>query len=141
MKYYFVIIIALLFNSCAFVPSIHNTSYIIDSKTNNFSINTKEGKWLLCEANISPQIYKEVISEIKNVLTPKLSDRLFFHYDNGVLIPNPLSFEVNEDILIDIKNANDFDYLIVLDVNINQNNFSDYSLIPVTDRSAQKKSN
>ncbi|GGE99958.1 hypothetical protein SAMN05443634_102210 [Chishuiella changwenlii] len=131
--------ILLLFTSCALVPSIYNTSYLVDSSTSNLKINTKKGKWLLCEANISPSIHKQVVSETKNLLTSKLDERLLFHTESNIIIPNPLSFDVNEEILTDIKNGNDFDYLIVLDVDIKKNDFSNYSLIPATDRNAQKK--
>lgn len=65
---------------------------------------------------------------------------VFLFLESSALIPYKLSFDLDENILNDIKNGNDFDYLILLDISINKNDFADYSLIPSSDNSAQKQS-
>ncbi|MGV0922641.1 hypothetical protein [Empedobacter tilapiae] len=135
---YFIFIF--IFNSCALVPSISVPSYIIDSSTNNLKVNTYKGKWLFCKVTITPSIYNEVMTSTKNTLNSKFGERISYFSDSPILIPEKLTFDLDESILTDIKNGNDFDYLILLDVNINKNEFADYSLIPSSDNSSQKQS-
>lgn len=139
-KFINLLLLLTIFNSCALVPSISVPSYIIDSNTNNLKLNTKDGKWLLCEVAIPSNIYTEVINDSKSILSPKFGNRISFFLESSALIPYKLSFDLDENILNDIKNGNDFDYLILLDISINKNDFADYSLIPSSDNSAQKQS-
>lgn len=81
---------------------------------------------------------QEVINDSKSILSPKFGNRISL--ESSALIPYKLSFDLDENILNDIKNGNDFDYLILLDISINKNDFADYSLIPSSDNSAQKQS-
>ena len=101
-KFINLLLLLTIFNSCALVPSISVPSYIIDSNTNNLKLNTKDGKWLLCEVAIPSNIYTEVINDSKSILSPKFGNLISFFLGSSALIPYKLSFDLDENILNDI---------------------------------------
>ena len=139
MKLIPTLFILIVLNSCALVPSISFPSYVVESKTNNLKLNTSEGNWLFLETSIPFELQSNIKNKTNDLLKNHLGNRLLNKQNTTILVPGKLSLNPDKSILEDIKNGNDIDYLILLEVGIRRNDFSDYSLIPSSDNSTSKQ--
>ena len=139
MKSIFLLPAFLFFSSCSLVPSISFPNYLVNSKTNNLKVDTSKGNWLFLETKIPFELQIKAHEQTNLLLKSKLGDRLIDQKKTPILIPQKLFLEIDENVLDDLKNTTNIDFLVLLEVDIKRNDFADYSMIPSSDNGTQKQ--
>ena len=139
MKSIFLLPAFLFFSSCSLVPSISFPNYLVNSKTNNLKVDTSKGNWLFLETKIPFELQIKAYEQTNLLLKSKLGDRLIDQKKTPILIPQKLFLEIDENVLDDLKNTTNIDFLVLLEVDIKRNDFADYSMIPSSDNGTQKQ--
>lgn len=119
--------VLILLSSCYLLPTFSMPVYMVEGRLGNVKMDTKAGRWLLCEIDL-PFLYRdEMLSTTEGIFKMHLSNRIFRLSDSNALLPGDLHLRLSLEQLQDIKNGSDFDFIILLDVRVLRSDLPDYS--------------